>query len=64
MSTRLIVKNVPAAADEKRLRAHFGDQGDITDVKVQRKKCAPSLSITRTAESVDSRSYCRTCDAL
>eukprot|EP00892_Ulva_mutabilis_P010172 jgi/Ulvmu1/7527/UM037_0071.1 len=38
MSTRLIVKNVPAAADEKRLRAHFGSQGDITDVKVMRKK--------------------------
>lgn len=38
MSTRLIVKNLPPSADEKRLRTHFGSEGDITDVKVLRNK--------------------------
>lgn len=39
MKTRLIVKNLPTAADEKRLRTHFGREGDITDIRVLRKKC-------------------------
>jgi hypothetical protein len=38
MSTRLIVKNLPKHADEARLKEHFQSHGDITDVKVLRKR--------------------------
>jgi hypothetical protein len=40
MSSRLIVKNLPPAADEKRVREHFRDQASsgVTDVRVLRTK--------------------------
>jgi multiple RNA-binding domain-containing protein 1 len=38
LSTRLIVKNLPKHADDKRLREHFAKQGRVTDAKVVRTK--------------------------
>jgi multiple RNA-binding domain-containing protein 1 len=38
LSTRLIVKNLPKHADDKRLREHFAKQGRVTDAKVARTK--------------------------
>ena len=40
--TRLIVKNVPKYVDEAKLRAHFSQQGDVTDVKLQRTRYSPT----------------------
>lgn len=37
-SSRICVKQLPKYVDEKRLREHFQAKGDITDVKVLRKK--------------------------
>jgi multiple RNA-binding domain-containing protein 1 len=36
--SRICVKNVPGYADEAKLRAFFGSKGDVTDVKIVRKK--------------------------
>ena len=35
-SSRICVKNLPKHADENRLKEHFSQKGEVTDVKVMR----------------------------
>ena len=35
-SSRICVKNMPKHVDEKRLREHFSQKGEVTDAKVMR----------------------------
>ncbi|CAM9809374.1 unnamed protein product, partial [Choristocarpus tenellus] len=37
-TTRIIVKNIPKHVDERRIREHFGEKGQVTDAKIVRTK--------------------------
>ena len=37
-SSRIIVKNLPQYVDENRMKVHFSQKGEITDVKIVRDK--------------------------
>lgn len=39
-TSRLCVKNIPKYVNEARLRRFFSEQGDVTDVKIVKTKCA------------------------
>lgn len=41
-TSRLCVKNIPKYVNEARLRQHFAEQGDVTDVKIVKTKYALS----------------------
>lgn len=38
MSSRLFVKNLPKHITEERLKQHFAQKGEVTDVKILKKK--------------------------
>ena len=38
MSSRLFVKNLPKHITEERLKQHFSQKGEVTDVKILKKK--------------------------
>lgn len=37
-TTRICVKNLPKYVDEARLKEHFSQKGEVTDVKIMRTK--------------------------
>lgn len=41
-TSRIIVKNLPKHVTDKRLREHFAQKGDITDVKLMKTPCVPA----------------------
>eukprot|EP00903_Cladosiphon_okamuranus_P014644 g13579.t1 len=61
-STRLIVKNVPKHVDEKRLRKHFAERGQVSDAKIVRTKEGKSrqfafVGFTTAADAEDALNY-------
>lgn len=37
-TTRICVKNIPKYVDESRIKEHFSQKGEVTDVKIMRTK--------------------------
>ncbi|CAM9565164.1 unnamed protein product [Hapterophycus canaliculatus] len=61
-STRLIVKNVPKHVDEKRLRQHFAERGEVSDAKIVRTKDGKSrqfafVGFTTAGDAEDALKY-------
>lgn len=48
-STRLIVKNVPKHVDEKRLRKHFAERGQVSCSRLQSIRTTETAGRTYTA---------------
>ena len=44
MSTRLFVKNIPKHATEEKLKTFFSQKGQVTDVKILKKKYSILIS--------------------
>eukprot|EP00752_Nemacystus_decipiens_P011869 g10527.t1 len=60
--TRLIVKNVPKHVDEKRLRKHFAERGQVSDARIVRTKEGKSrqfafVGFTTEADAEDALQY-------
>ena len=61
MNSRLIVKNIPKNISEQQLKDHFGEKGDITDVKilfknkVNRRICF--IGYRREQNAIDAQKY-------
>lgn len=49
MSTRLFVKNIPKHATEEKLKTFFSQKGQVTDVKILKKKYSILISISYTS---------------